>query len=141
MRHILTTDTTPYMHQLCRSTALLSSSRHFSHASHHNKPNTPLPPPIPLVISQLRPHPHCAAHNYCQCHNYSNCPPTFRASAATYVQRACALSQTRPTCTVVVTKNASRRGKGNSLSFVCVLATLQLNTLSCRPYCWGKTGS
>ena len=97
-------------------------------ALHHSTQNTPNPPTQPMF--QLPAHPTVLSTATSHCH-YSNCPPTLKPSAALHDQRACALTQTRPTCTVVVTKKKSRRGEGNSLSFVCVLATLKPNTPSC----------
>jgi len=141
MRHMLTTKPTTNTHQLRTNTALWASSWHFSHKLYitaHKRPRTPLEQPM----LQLPAHPTVLSTATFHCHNYSNCPPTLKPSAALHDQCACALTQTRPTCTVVVTKRKeSRRGEGNSLSFDCVLATLKLNTLSCTPNLWVHTAN
>lgn len=113
--------------QHCTLSFIVTLLTHKLYITAHKTPRTPLTQPSfqlpahPTLLSTATPH----------CHNYSNCPPTLKSSATLHDQRACALIQARPTCTVVVTHTKeSKRGEGNSLSFECVLATLKPHCLA-----------
>ena len=77
-------------------------------ALHHSTQKHP-EPPMQRTMFQLPAHPTTLSTDTFHCHNYSNCPPTLKSSAALHDQCACAVAQTRPTCTVVVSERKAAR--------------------------------
>ena len=132
IRHMLTKKPATNMHQLQTDTALWASSWHFSHelyiTAHKNTPNPP-----------------CSG----LCSNYQHIPlrcPLIHSTVTT-IQTALLHWKARQRCTtsahaqslrpdqpaLLSSAKEKRRGEGYSLSFHCVLATLDPNTLSRTP--------
>jgi hypothetical protein len=110
-------------------------------ALHHSTQNTPNPPTaayVPITSTS-----HCAVHCYSPLSQLFKLP-SYTETLGSAAQPARLRTHSDPSnlhCCRHEKKKESRRGEGNSLSFVCVLATLQPNTLSCTTNLWVQTAN
>jgi hypothetical protein len=123
-RHMLTMRPTPNTQHQRTNTALWASSWHFWHKIYITEHKTPRHPPS-AAHDQVTNTSHCAVHCYTPLSQLFKLPSYFETlGSAARLARMRSKSDPSNLHCCRHKKDESRRGKGSSLSFGCVLATL-----------------